>query len=112
MAKAKCCICGKPLAIIAVNKVRLQGGQFVCFNCVKKAGHDPFRWMGNLYTTPDQIMRDIKDNERKMDEARQTQSQQQIPDPAEEIMKYKKLYDAGALTEEEFTAKKKQLLGI
>lgn len=30
----------------------------------------------------------------------------------EEIMKYKKLFDAGILTLEEFTAKKKQILGI
>lgn len=33
-------------------------------------------------------------------------------DAADEIMKFKKLLDAGAITEEEFSAKKKQLLGL
>ena len=31
---------------------------------------------------------------------------------ADEIQKYKALLDSGAITEEEFAAKKKQLLGI
>lgn len=33
-------------------------------------------------------------------------------DPAEEIMKFKKLLDAGAITQEEFEAKKRQLLNL
>lgn len=33
-------------------------------------------------------------------------------DPVEEIQRYKALLDSGAITEEEFTAKKRQLLGI
>ena len=33
----------------------------------------------------------------------------QVPD---QILKYKELFDVGAITEEEFTAKKKQLLGL
>ena len=33
-------------------------------------------------------------------------------DAVNEIQKYKALLDAGVLTEEEFTAKKRQLLGI
>ena len=33
-------------------------------------------------------------------------------DVTEQLKKYKVLLDAGVLTEEEFTAKKKQLLGI
>lgn len=35
-----------------------------------------------------------------------------ITDPVKEIQKYKSLLDSGAITEEEFTAKKRQLLGI
>ena len=34
------------------------------------------------------------------------------PDPADEILKYKRLLDAGAITPEEYEAKKKQLLGL
>lgn len=34
------------------------------------------------------------------------------PDPAEEIKKYKKLLDGGFITEEDYEAKKKQILGL
>ena len=33
-------------------------------------------------------------------------------DSTEELVKFKKLYDDGVITEEEFTLKKKQILGI
>lgn len=49
------------------------------------------------------------------DEVAFIQSMQQIvveADVTEQLKKYKALLDAGVLTEEEFTAKKKQLLGI
>ena len=35
-----------------------------------------------------------------------------VNDPIEEIRKYKSLLDDGIITQEEFDAKKKQLLGI
>lgn len=35
-----------------------------------------------------------------------------VTDPVKEIQRYKTLLDSGAITEEEFTAKKKQLLGL
>ncbi len=35
-----------------------------------------------------------------------------VNDPVEEIKRYKELYDSGAITEEEYDAKKKQLLGL
>ncbi|MXV52588.1 hypothetical protein GS399_16565 [Pedobacter sp. HMF7647] len=34
------------------------------------------------------------------------------PSPADEIKKYKELLDSGAITQDEYNAKKKQLLGI
>ena len=34
------------------------------------------------------------------------------PSPADEILKYKELMDQGIITQEEFEAKKKQLLGL
>ena len=39
-------------------------------------------------------------------------AQAQSADPIQEIQKYKQLFDAGVITEAEFTAKKKQLMGI
>lgn len=41
-----------------------------------------------------------------------TDSRQGEIDPADEIMKFKKLLDAGAITQEEFDAKKRQLLNL
>lgn len=35
-----------------------------------------------------------------------------VSDPTDEIKKYKELYDSGTITEEEFNAKKKQILGL
>lgn len=37
---------------------------------------------------------------------------QPVSDATDEIKKYKELYDSGAITEEEYNAKKKQLLGL
>lgn len=110
---AVCVICGKGLSTFGINRFRLKGGQFVRFDCARKAGHDPMLWMGNMSTTPDQLMREIKENERKMEKARnESSSRQSATDPAEEIMKYKRLMDAGAITQEEFEAKKKKLLDL
>ena len=44
--------------------------------------------------------------------AAQSQATGQTADPIQEIQKYKQLFDAGVITEAEFAAKKKQLLGI
>ena len=37
---------------------------------------------------------------------------QAAPSPADELKKFKELLDMGALTQEEFDIKKKQLLGL
>ena len=41
-----------------------------------------------------------------------TTVQTSSPSVADEIMKFKQLLDCGAITQEEFNAKKKQLLGL
>ena len=51
--------------------------------------------------------------QEKINEAHQPQQQVvQKTDTADEIAKYKKLADNGTITQEEFEAKKKQLLGL
>ena len=57
------------------------------------------------------ILPDVEEVVESVDQA----SEGAAPVPADavaEIQKYKTLLDAGVLTEEEFTAKKRQLLGI
>lgn len=48
------------------------------------------------------------DNDKPLIDSKNTTS----ASPADEIAKYKKLLDNGAITEEEYAAKKKQLLGL
>ena len=50
--------------------------------------------------------------ERWEDEVQTAASAPAAAAPVAEIQKYKLLFDAGVITEEEFAAKKKQLLGI
>jgi len=53
-----------------------------------------------------------------LDNLKGSNAQERIPQPtantsiAEEILKFKELLDSGVITEEEFEAKKKQLLGL
>ncbi len=53
----------------------------------------------------------IEAKNKKQDETKQTTKIKEI-DVAEELRKYKKLYDEGVITSDEFNAKKKQLLGL
>ncbi|MFN2937731.1 SHOCT domain-containing protein [Lachnospiraceae bacterium YH-ros2226] len=54
-----CAICGKNLPMLGINKIRLKGGDFVCLDCVKKAGHNPMTWTKNLSTTVDTLQAEI-----------------------------------------------------
>ena len=45
---AVCSVCGAKLGF---RKVMLKGMQYVCFECVKKAGYNPLTWTGNLKTS-------------------------------------------------------------
>jgi hypothetical protein len=56
----------------------------------------------------------IIDEIKKNKDAKNAVTKETLPasDPTEEILKYKKLLDAGAITQEEFDAKKKELLGL
>ncbi|MBS4878841.1 MAG: PH domain-containing protein [Firmicutes bacterium] len=49
---------------------------------------------------------------RGLDSSKPAPVQTAAPSAADEILKYKQLLDAGVLTQEEFDAKKKQLLGL
>lgn len=62
----------------------------------------------------DCLMRVINPDAAVVDEGEETMTSTPVAQvsTADEIMKYKNLLDAGAITEEEFAAKKKQLLGI
>lgn len=50
--------------------------------------------------------------QRKLDDLQKGSKQTASLDPADEILKFKKLADQGIITQDEFEAKKKQLLGL
>lgn len=56
---AQCCICGKEVPVFGGKKVMIKGGEYACFDCVKKAGHNPLTWMKNLSTTADMLRAEI-----------------------------------------------------
>lgn len=55
-----CAICGKKLKVIAVNKVMVRDGDYICFDCCKDAGHNPFTWTGNMKTSVWEIKQTIE----------------------------------------------------
>lgn len=59
---AKCCICGKEVPVFGGKKVMIKGREYACFDCVKKAGHNPLTWTHNLSTTPEMLRVEINGN--------------------------------------------------
>ena len=53
---AVCGICGVKLGL---KKVMIKGGNYLCFDCVKKAGYNPLTWMGNMKTSLGEIQSQI-----------------------------------------------------
>ena len=51
-----CAICGQQ---VQFNKVMVKGHYYVCFDCVRAAGHNPFLWLGNLRTTVPELRKQI-----------------------------------------------------
>jgi len=51
-----CAICGRK---VQFNKVMVKGHYYVCFDCVRAAGHNPFLWLGNLRTTVPELRNQI-----------------------------------------------------
>lgn len=53
---AVCGICG---AKIGLKKVLIQGGNYLCYDCVKAAGFHPLSWTGNMKTSLSEIQNRI-----------------------------------------------------
>ena len=51
-----CAICSQK---VQFNKVMVKGHYYVCFDCVRAAGHNPFLWLGNLRTTVPELRNQI-----------------------------------------------------
>ena len=45
---ATCAICGQK---VILKKALVRGFKYVCYDCVKAAGYNPFLWLGSLRTT-------------------------------------------------------------
>ena len=74
------------------------------------------RWRSIWHTDESECQRDDSGRKKTGCEDRrpilEEQKQSSESDTIEQLQKYKGLLDAGVITEEEFAAKKKQLLGI
>ncbi len=55
-----CCICGNKLGL---RKVVIRNMNYLCFDCVKKAGFNPLTWTGNLKTDREEILNRISDKD-------------------------------------------------
>ena len=53
---SECAICGQK---VILKKVMVRGFKYVCYDCVKAAGHNPFLWLGNMKTTVSEL-REVK----------------------------------------------------
>ena len=106
-----CTGCGKAVGgLVGAFSVKLFYGE-VCLTCNKKLSVIP----NHQYLSPDQI-KDVISGRVRKDEVRPSTQPQTFggssaqPSPAEEIRKFKGLLDDGIITQEEFEAKKRQLL--
>lgn len=94
-------------------------------NAIDESGYGLMGYVLRIQTTSTSLAIDgIKQNmvsfRRKLEEAvhnvrneqKNNVAMQQTVSPVDEILKYKSLLDAGIITEEEFNAKKAQLLGL
>ena len=121
---ASTCIgCGKPIGgVLGAYGVKLFYGE-VCLTCNKRLKDIT----GYQYLTPTQINDIISNRVQKQDvkvespffnsQAGSGQANMNDPgtntnSPADEIRKYKELLDEGIITQEEFDAVKKRLLGL
>ena len=71
------------------------------------SGHISFSWVENLQEIHDCASKLIQDQQS----AKNVPHSNTVSD-ADEIKKYKELLDSGIITQEEFDAKKRQLLGL
>ena len=55
----ECTICEKNVSKLKAFK--LKGGEYVCFDCVKKAGHNPMTWI-SVFTTKEKLLDEIRSN--------------------------------------------------
>ena len=49
---ANCAICGTKLGL---KKIMIKGRNYLCYDCVKAAGHHPMTWTGNMKTSLGEI---------------------------------------------------------
>lgn len=106
-----CAICGKKLKVIAVNKVMVRDGDYICFDCCKDAGHNPFTWTGNMKTSVWEIKQTIEARKAAIaGNIKTTNNNDMSADNIQLIREYKKLLDDGLIDEDEFKRKKEQIL--
>ena len=77
------------------------------------SGKQSFHWLENYEQICKEIQNLIAEQKSKMNTPVQTTIMQEVPQSnADELKKFKELLDSGVISQEEFDAKKKQLLGL
>ena len=80
-------------------------------NKVNKANEICSYIQSRITTVKEEKMEELEAQEKTQQQKAITKEKTTLSVP-DEILKYKELFDLGAITEEEFVAKKKQLLGL
>lgn len=77
------------------------------------SGKQSFHWLENYEQICKEIQNLISEQKNKANMPVQTTIMQEVPQSnADELKKFKELLDSGVISQEEFDAKKKQLLGL
>ncbi len=118
-----CYVCRRPESK-AGKMIDMPGGICVCADCLQKS-FDSFQNMGMGMNAAGGMMQGVQQQptqssyqppfaqtQTPVQQAEPTQTQSMQSDPYEEIKKAKELLDAGIISQEDFDAKKKSLLGI
>ena len=106
-----CALCGQPISMNKYFIGKTSSGKTLwkCPDCARKGGF--IKIVGENAVFCDKDGNPLDNQENKTENPIQTSNITQTSN-TEELKKYKELLDSGIITQEEFDAKKKQLLGL
>ena len=95
--------------ISSVSSVKATSGVIIS----TASGKQKFHWLENYEQICEELQNQMIERQNKASTPVQTTIKQEVaPSDADELKKFKELLDSGIISQEEFDAKKKQLLGL